>query len=161
MLRPADAGPGQWDVTDGGVEGDWNLGYTLSICGTAPASGYVEEVDRRLRYINQPPNRNLTTDVQLYRQGGALTTFDWYRRGVAACVNRLAPGGSSSSARIVAEGFAGERSMIVQSGQSMWVLVVQNNLITQVKFLPATVAYGKQLGVRAAARMCAVQGTCG
>ncbi|HLL67712.1 MAG TPA: hypothetical protein VK453_18650 [Micromonosporaceae bacterium] len=168
MLRPADVGPGEWATNDNPESGDWGFAAIIGSCPARP-NGHQDPIHRRTRNISRSttgPSDHVIHDVGLYRRGTAAAAFNYYRAGAVACARHKDTMSSTEmTVKILAEGFAGQRSMLVEStsehGRGLWVFVVHGDLMSELAFAPETAEYGKQLGGRAAQRMCTAQGTCG
>jgi RNA polymerase sigma-70 factor (ECF subfamily) len=103
--------------------------------------------------------------VTAYAAGDAGTAFDRLRAEVVACarIDNQLSGGEITMA-ILAEGFAGEASMLVnthaQARGFLHIVVRVGNLISQLSVYPGDEADLRTMAERAVANLCATTRTC-
>jgi hypothetical protein len=158
MLTAADAGSSGWTRKEG-TDGDWDTGFTFSICPNADKTWPTDSVDRRDVELTGPSSRYVLQRVTAFPTVAAARAYvGWVRGNARACASF-----GDLKVSILDEGFAGDESVIVRvtgTNDQVYGFVQVGNLVTE--YLPSddTQARTAQLGPRAAARMCAVTRSC-
>ncbi|HZN17119.1 MAG TPA: hypothetical protein VFB84_02860 [Micromonosporaceae bacterium] len=146
--------------------GDWSVGFTLSLCPAARATGRVSPVPmgfRDQKLVRTADNAEVLQSVAAYAAGDAERELAHLRAAVVACA-LIDHADGVITMTIRAERFAGDDSLLVEtrsgSYRSLNALVRESNLTSETVVLPADEANARLVAQRAAARMCAATGTC-
>lgn len=160
LLNPSDLGSG---TTVHHQLGDWGVGFTLSLCPNRSQDPY-ESIDRRAHELLQGSDRSVTQSLSLYRRGVATQAFQHQRARLRSCASFTDESvGYSFTISILAEGFVGAQSMLVEvrnnhGYRGLHAIVRQGELIAEVRVTPETEQFLREMAGVAARRMCAVQG---
>jgi hypothetical protein len=159
FLQPADVGTGyRADFGETG-SGDWVLGFSLAMLNCRDAT--ANYVTRRDGALIRSADDHIAQYVARYRAGDAARYFDTVRTAVAACKPA-----SGRSIKIVAEGFAGQESLMIdvdygEGSLARHVIVRQGDVVTSFAVWPNPSRSASQgLARKAAARLCSGTPTC-
>jgi hypothetical protein len=155
LLQSADAGNG-FPNDQPHCCSDGTLGWVLAHCSAGTPDPSLARVAMRTRTFDYGDTRFVYQMAYRYQAGQAQQEFAWYAGKVAACAS-LDVGGPTTLT-VLAESFAGSASMLVQEKRGgdryLFVLVRVGDLLTEISATPADDAYSRQLGQKAAPRLC-------
>ncbi|MGI5212721.1 hypothetical protein [Plantactinospora sp. CA-290183] len=150
MLQVSDL-PSGFRIIEPEFEGDGSLGFFSTVCGNDWTSGGPDTAERKRFFaaegtgIDQRVNRYPRTVAQRYMSA--------LRADVQGC--------RDAELTIADQGFAGQESMLVLSGDNGWILVRQGDLLTEITVDNGSdTAEARRLGARAAQRLCAGTDAC-
>jgi hypothetical protein len=165
MLAPTDVGPSGWSRKDGEDGGDWQIGFTFSICPTADQTPPDGDVDRRWQNLSGPSDRYVLQRVDAYPSAAAARAhLGWVRSNIRSCAD-FAREDYRISMSIVDEPAVGDEAFVVRTvgyNQQIQIrtFVRVGNLVTEFLHSDDTIDRAVALGPKAAARLCAVTRTC-
>jgi hypothetical protein len=153
FLQPEDVGTGYRASFEETGSGDWVLGFSLAMLNCRDdTTGYVTRRDGALR---RSADDHIAQYVARYQAGDGARYFDTVRTTVAACKPA-----SGKSIKIVAEGFAGQESLMIdvdygEGNLGRHVIVRQGDVVTTFAVWPnPSRSASQQLARKAAARLC-------
>jgi len=163
LLQPADANNGTPNDQPHCCS-DGTLRMSLAYCRNGIPDLNLTPTAARTRTFEYGDSRYLSEIAQVYQPGDAARLFAWYKNGVAAPCPGVQVDAASLS--VVAQSFAGTESILVQATagliakRTLYVLVRVGDVLIEISADPADDAYSKQLGVKAAQRICQLARTC-
>jgi hypothetical protein len=164
FLQPSDVGPGYRVVSGQEASGDWIFEFSASALG-CQASGLAQSPNTtRVRTLSRgtPQAEDaLTQYVARYRSGDAAQYLDRVRAQVNACTPA-----TGQSIKIGAQHFAGQDALLIEVNYgdgvtTKHVVIRQGDLLTEFFTKPErSSAAAKELGRKAAHRLCGATPTC-
>jgi hypothetical protein len=162
MLTAADAGPGDWTVSEN-ADGDWTVYFTLSLC-TAPLGPGGTDLHTRERSLRRG-EAEIAQRVRAFSPADAAVEVAALRAKVVACATfKSRSTGDEISLRIVRDGFAldADESFLVESragGEVGWYVIVRKGaLMAEIVVWPNTQDESVRFGRAAAVRLTRAAG---
>lgn len=166
LLRADDLAGSGWTASDDEHEGDGGLAPVIGYCpaaGSLPSAG--DPVHKRWRSFHRGEGQSgVTQKVLLMPRGGGQKFYDYYRQGAAVCTKTVVYG-AEVTVTVVAQGFAGARSMLIRTSSGpgsgeLHGVVVHGELASEFTIGDGSEAAGRQLGAKVRTRLCQATQTC-
>jgi hypothetical protein len=165
MLRNADAGPGEWTVTEE-YSGDWLAYFALGLCAKSFDFPFIDSIHQRERSFSRGETAAVYQRARAFAPGSAVDHLAALKAAVTACGtfnSRIT--GDRITVRITQDGFAGataDESFLVEvnsgGGVSWQAFVRRGALVTDVVVSPNTLAETLRVGQAAANRLAQAGG---
>lgn len=162
MLQAADTGITSAQDEPRGAE-DWQLWWLLGYCPTRVTNLFDHPpIGDRQRLFTANSDSFVLQSVQAYAAGEAEAALAAWTSAVAECPRFEFQG--TVTVTILARNFTGDESILVEtttrSGRSLYALVREGTLLTEILARPADQATSDALARKAARRLCPVANSC-